>query len=183
MSLEYPAAADVESDRVTRIRDTLASIIEDNNTLSDVRRGSINDFVLQPRAILTAATEQAIETAAAQLSLVAAAADPDSVSEDNLDLIIGNLNLVRRPATIAEGQMTVVVSANAANTIVAGTEFTVGGLTFVATGNSVRPTTGSALSATDRVLRSIGGGLYAFEADVEASEAGVAYNVAAGVVA
>lgn len=180
--LTLPTYAELSAARVQSLKQLLRAALIEYDPSLDLRRGTVHDYVLHPRAVLTAVEDKAYDDATEALSLAALLAG--TVTDDEaVDRLLGNYRLVRSPGSAATGKVTIVL--NAANRVVvpSGTVFTIANQTFATSLSfAARGSSSEVLSNQDRLLRSIGSGQYAFEVDVAAQVQGTGGNVRRGAV-
>jgi hypothetical protein len=183
MELEYPSLEDLDTARVTALKEVMTSVAKAYQPDVDLRRGVVQDQVITPRALLSAATEQAVLTALNSGSLSEAIADPAAADSAALDRVLGNYRITRAPATIATGAVSIVVSSLSPTVIAKGTAFVISGQTFLTTQSfAARTDAELVISDSDRLLVTVSGG-YSFSVDVSSSAVGAAGNVKRAAVA
>lgn len=184
MALTYPTFAELDAERLAALRDLLDAVLIAYNPDLDLRRGVVGDLVLQSRALLAAAAEQAVLNALLATSLSEIVADPTLADNTAVDRVLGNFRLVRRPARKATGTIAIIISKLLPTTIAVGSRFTIGTQVFTADATyRGRTSSGDVVASTDRLIAAVSGGNYLFTVDAVAVTASAAGNVSRGATA
>lgn len=183
MALTYPAIADVDPERLARLKELFAAAVQDLNPSLDLRRGLVHDNVLHARALLAAVSEEAVVNALLATSLAELVADPTLGDEDAVDRALGNYRMTRLPAAPAVGEVAVVVEELVGTVVPGGTAVTISGQAFtVDRSYSARTSEDQVVGPGDTLMREVTGG-YLFTIGVEADDDGTAGNVRYGATA
>jgi hypothetical protein len=184
MPLTYPALADLDPVRFAALKALLTETIVEYNPDIDLRRGVVADLALFPRALLTASTEQAVDTALSSTSLTEIVADPAIADSAEVDRVLGNFRMTRQPAAKAEGRVTILLNRLITTIIPNGSTFTIGTQVFTTTSiQTGRTSAGAVVTSTDKLITAVSGGNFAFDIDVVAKIAGAAGNIRRGASA
>lgn len=181
MSLPIPSLSELDPVDVAARLSLITAAVADFAPECDRRRGVLHDVVLSLHAVLDTAQQQALADALSATSLAAILEDPTLATEEAVDALVSNYQVTRRAATTASGTATLVVTSLTPVVVAAGTTFTAGSVELSCS-TTITARTSSALvtSDSDRLLRSLGDGTYAFSVDVEAASPGAAGNVTTG---
>jgi hypothetical protein len=182
--LIYPTFAQLDADRLAALKELLLTVLQTYQPDIDLRRGTIHDLVLHPRALLTAQNEQAVLDALNSGSLSELIADPASAAPAAVDRTLGNYRLQRRAATLATGVVAIVVDRLTPVIVASGSVFTISGVEFVTDRvYAARTDESSVVAANDRLLTLTSSNDYLFTVTVVARVAAAAGNVRRGATA
>lgn len=150
----------------------------------DVSKGTaLYDLVVRPFGVLGTLCEENIARARNAGSLLRIAQNPSIADTAMVDELLSNYRMTRRSGTTAIGTVTVSLSSAVVTAVPRGTEFTSGTLSFYTTDSFIGvPEASMVTASTDRVIRSLGNGLYGFEVDVSATSTGGLYRLQQGDV-
>ena len=183
MALQYPTFADLNANRLAILKELLVGVLQEYNTEIDLRRGTVSDLVLHPRALLTAVNEEAINNALSSSSLQAIIDDPTIADEDTVDRTLGNYRLVRGEGIQASGTVTIILSTLTPVIIPDNLNITISGVVFKTDQvYAARTSEGAVIGSGDRLLTAVTGG-YAFTVNVLAETVGENGNVTRGTTA
>lgn len=183
MGLTYPALADLDTTRLAALKELLQGIVSEYNPTIDLRLGTVNDLAIHPRALLAAASENAVNKAILATSLSEIAKNPAIADSTGIDRVLGNYRLVRKAGAKATGSISIVVSKLAPLVIPTGTVFTISSVNFVSNGSfSAKTTEGQVLSSNDRLMTASGSN-FVFTIDAIAVSVGSTGNVKLGATA
>jgi len=108
-------------------------------------------------------------------SLQAISQNPQLSDDTIVDVALSNFRITREPGTAASGTITIVLNALVPVVIPADNQFSSGGIIFTpGLAYAARLSADTATTATDRVLRPVGDGTYAFSIPVTAQDTGSA---------
>jgi hypothetical protein len=141
----------------------------------DRKRGVIHDIVLYLMSVLGAEQRTRIDLWRLSSSLLAIAQDPQLRDDEVVDAALSNYRVVREPGSAASGPVTIVLDSLAPVVVSAGAAFDAQGVR-VATeaAYAARLNQATVAGDTDRVLRPLGDGTYAFTVPLRATTVGVA---------
>jgi hypothetical protein len=139
------------------------------------KRGVIQDIVLGLMSVLSAEQRTRIDLVRLSSSLLEVAANPELADDDIVDRILANFRLERGTGAAAAGSVTVVIDALAPVVLAAGATFSAPGVQVTTVrAYAARISQAAVVGDTDRVLRPVGDGTYAFTVPMQAVAAGVA---------
>lgn len=149
---------------------------------ADFSKGTaLYDLLIRPAAILQVVAETNIGRARQAGSLLRIMQFPTLSDPDFVDELISNYRIYRKSGTIAGGTVQIKISSNVVTAVPSGAVFVSGGLRFFANQSFVGvPTEGLVSSTSDKLIQSIGNGVYAFQVEVTAEAAGSAYQIGQG---
>jgi hypothetical protein len=184
MALVYPPFDQINQTRLAQLLELLTAVIQSYNPAIELRQGTVNGLVLQPRGLLTADMEQAVLNALQSGSISYLVANPTLADPDAVNRILGNYRLSRLPGTVASGQVTIILGALTPVIIQAGTVVTISGQSFTVDATyAARTSPANVIGPTDRLLNPLSDGTYAFNVGVVAALANAAGNVRSGTAA
>ena len=165
--------------RVQENADLVQTTLRQLKDTVDVSKGTaLYDLVVRPVSVLVSLTEENVARARNAGSLLRISQDPDYADDDMVDELLSNYLITRNAGSKAGGSVTVSLSDSRVTAIPRGTVFTSGSLTFYSTDSYIGVTeAGMVSSATDRLIKPIGGGLYGFTVEVEAEADGSEYRL------
>jgi hypothetical protein len=173
MDLYVADLTTIDPDLVNQIQQEMAGKIQEALPDTSLGRGVLHDRALHLSSILMAALEERIALVLGSRSLLDISDNPALADRSLVDRVLSNYRIVRQPGVSASGQITIVVDAPVPVTIPAGAVFTAIGVQFATTAAyAVRTSVASVGGSSDRVLRSLGNGNYAFTIPVTAVVAG-----------
>lgn len=172
---DIPDLADIPAADVTSLIAELTARMAARFPTYDVARGAFRDMVIRPDAYAIGAIRLVVDRLIRSGSLGAIAADPALADDALVDRVLANYLLERRSAALASGTITVVLEAAVPITLPAGTAFvTDDGLRFVtASSHAARLSEALVTGDTDRVIRPLPDGRYAFTVPAVAAAPGV----------
>ena len=139
----------------------------------ETKRGVIHDIVLYLTAILGAEQRTRMELLRESSSLLAISQNPTLSDETIVDNALSNFRLTREPGAPATGTITIALNVLSPIVVPASNRFTSGGMIFTpGQAYAVRINDATITSATDRVLRPLFDGTYAFSIPVTATDTG-----------
>lgn len=181
MAIAVPDLTTLDDDQVQQTLDFITQRVGEYAPTVQRKRGVIKEIVLQLEAVLGAAAAKVVEQVNTGSSLKLATEDPAGADPETIDRVISNFRVTRAPGGAAGGPVTVVISQLVPVTIPKGLVFEANGVRFAATSAfAARTTAGAVVSATDRLIRPVSGGDYAFTIDVAALTEGAAGQLKRG---
>ena len=182
MPTEISSFAELDSADILEFADLLAAILLQADPLLNVSRGSmIWEVIIYPAAVAHVYEATPVDLIREQWNLAAVAAAPTAADNSIVDLLLSNFNISRSAGTKAVGQVEIVLTEAHAMTVVEGTIFTTGALTFTNLADQVVIVAEADRTAdSDRVLVDRGDDTYSVKVDVVATTEGVAGNVTYG---
>lgn len=174
MAIEVPDLTTLSDDEVQQTIDYIAQRVGEYMPTIQRRRGVVREILIHLAGVLGAAQAKVIEEKVEKASsLKKIIEDPNGADPEMVDRIISNFRVTRRPGGRARGQVTIVLSRQIPVTIPKSLKFEAGGVTFTAdSAFAARTSPGSVVSPTDRLLRPVGDGGYAFTIEVTAEKEG-----------
>jgi uncharacterized phage protein gp47/JayE len=174
MGIEITDLSTLDATRVADTQDLMTQIISEQYPNAELNRGVLHDLVMSLYAILTeGVVNNNTDRIRQSMSLSAIVADPTLADDDLVDSVISNYNVTRKSGAAATGNATIVVTANNPLVIPKNAVFTANGTTFFTPdAHAVRVTGSTTTNANDRVLVSLGGGLYSFSIPLECNDTG-----------
>jgi len=172
----------------------LSSTVVDNTTAqiqayasellpeADFSKGTtLYDLLIRPAGILQAMAEMNVNRARNAGSLLRIAQYPYIADNDMVDELLSNYRIYRRGGTIAGGSVDIKISSNVVTAVPSGAVFVSGGLRFFANQAYVGvPSQGLVATTSDRLIRQLADGAYAFTVEVTAEAEGAAYQINQG---
>lgn len=163
----------LDQDLVDQVQQEMAQKLQEAFPDADLGRGVLHDVVLHLWGVMASALESRYDRARRSQSLLAISEDPTLADPAVVDAVLSNYRIYRQPGEAAAGQMTVVVDSLTPVTVPAGAVFAAGGVRFAPeAAYAARISAATVVSATDRVLRPLGDGNYAFTIPVRALDVG-----------
>lgn len=173
MAITFPNLLDLPIEGVNAARTLLSQRLQEKSPTADFRRGVLHDLVLQLESVVHAGQEIYADKFRKAGSISAIEADPSLADEDLVDAVLSNFLIARREGSASYGEITVVISAQTPTVIGAGAAFVAFGKTYrTTTTYSAKISPGSVISATDRLILSLGDGTFGFNINVQAVDAG-----------
>jgi uncharacterized phage protein gp47/JayE len=153
----------------------MATLLNELSPNADTRSGPLHDYLVKPHGTLAAYRRTELEEMRYGLSLLLAQANPDIVSAEQVDLILGNYLLTRLPGVASTGSVVIVVTRPITVSVPAGGTFVANGRTFKAVSPFIGLPPGEvALGQFERVMTQRTDGFYSFTVEVECTENGPA---------
>jgi Baseplate J-like protein len=141
----------------------------------ETQRGVIHDIVLYLTAILGAEQRTRMELLRESSSLLAISQNPTLSDETIVDNALSNFRITRDAGAPATGTITIVLTTLSPVVVPASNQFSSGSVIFTpGQAYAARINEATVTSVTDRVLRPLGDGTYAFSIPVTATETGSA---------
>lgn len=173
-----PNLQTLSQEEVTQQRALVATLLKELNPAIDTRSGPIADHLIKPIGTLSAYRKAENDEARYGLSLKLARENPDVVSTEQVDSLLVDSMLTRKPGSAAGGSVLVVITREITVTVPTGGEFIANGRTFRATSPFIGiPSTQTALGEFDRNLTARSDGTFSFPVEVECTEDGPAGNL------
>jgi hypothetical protein len=164
---------DLDPDLVDQVQQELIQKLQEAFPEADIGRGVLHDVVLHLMSVLGAALETRYDRLRRAQSLWAIEQDPTLADDATVDAVLSNYRITRQLGAAATGQMTVVIDAAVPVTIPAGATYGAGGVAFAPErAYAARTSAATVTSDTDRVLRPLGDGTYAFTIPIRALAVG-----------
>lgn len=186
MAITVQKLSELTDSEVESAHNAIVQLVTESNPSVDVKRGVIHDLVVHFSALLGAAKDKEIDRLRRSMSLKAILEDTALADDDIVDAVLSNYLITRTESVVAAGEVTIVVTAQAALTLPANTIFTVGTAEFAlpatSWGVAVRLSEAQLTSDNDRVLEAVYGGNWAFSVPVVAVTAGLVADVKRGNV-
>jgi hypothetical protein len=181
MTLTITDLDDIPQDIVDQMFAEATQLMREHHPEQALQRGPFTDIVLYFRSIFAAGGQVNYDRLRQSMSLRRIELDPTLADDGVVDDVLSNHLVDRLAAGRATGMIGVVVAVDATVIIAAGAVFTAGSVDFVAdTAVIARPSNGSAISETDRVLASRNDGTYEFSFPATAVVAGAPGNIRRG---
>ncbi len=182
MALRISELSELDPDLVAQLFAETTQLVQEAYPAVELIRGPIHDLVLHlAGGVLSGLVQTNVDRVLQSRSLLAISEDPTLDDPTLVDHILSNHRISRDPGSRATGEITIVVSADETTIIPAGLGFTANGLVFLAdTAFTGRSTTGAITSITDRALRPLGDGTFAFTITATAELEGAAGNIRRG---
>jgi len=175
MALPLPDLRTLDPDAVDQVQGETAQRLQEAYPQADQKRGVLGDTVLHLHAVLMTAVGTLLAQKERSDSLLGIADQPTAADPTLVDKVLSNYRVQRGAGVRASGQMTIVVSRLIPTTVPAGAVFTANGIAFqTPAAYAARESPAQVAATTDRVLRPIGDGLYAYTVPVVAVAAGTA---------
>jgi len=167
---------------VTQTRETLQAFLESAIDYADYGKGTANyDLVIRPYSILHAMTEFNMLQLRGSSTFLGISKFPELATPEIMDALLSNYRIVRSGGKMAEGTVEIVISSNVLTAIPSNSIFVAGTLKFYTQEAFVGVTDQSlVVNSTDRLIREIADGAYAFTVDVVAEQEGSEYQLDAG---
>lgn len=174
MAIEVPDLSTLSDDEVQQTLDFITQRVGEYAPTVSRRRGVVKEIVLQLASVLGAAQAKIIQDQVENSSsLKLITENPEGADPEMVDRVLSNFRITRKPGGQASGPVTIVISQLIPVTVPKGMVFESNGVTFLADNAfAARTSVGSVVNETDRLIRAIGDGDYAFTIDVTASEEG-----------
>jgi hypothetical protein len=175
MAIEVASISELDDADVSQAYEYATSLVQEQHSDIDAKRGVIGDLLLGLDAILSAAHKTNTDRVRESQSVALIESDPNLADETLVDNAVSNYRITRQVATEAAGEVVIVLDAQAVTSIAAGSVFTSGSQTYLSDATyTARLTAGEVIEATDRLLTALASGNYAFSINVTATEAGSA---------
>ena len=170
MAITFPSLTSLPVAAVTAARALLVQRLQEKSPTSDFRRGVLHDLVLHLESIIHAAQETYADKFRKSGSISAIEADPTIADDALVDAVLSNFLITRKAGRRANGEITVVISNSTPMSVSQNSVFTSFGKSFVAVATyAAKTNAASVISATDRLIYSLGDGTYGFSISVVAS--------------
>lgn len=181
MPIEVPDLTTLDTAEVQQAVDLIAQRVTELMPSVETRRGVIRGIVLQLAGALTAANARVVDEVGKAASLQRITEDPAGADPAVVDLVLSNFRVTRRPGGPGAGPVTIVLDRLVPVTVPRGARFSANGVSFLTpAAHAARTVAGSVVAPTDRLIRAVGNGEYAFTVDVEAEAVGVAGQLSRG---
>ena len=181
MPIQYPTLTALDTSAVQSLLTEVASRLQERFPTLRVRSGGIHDSVIYPHALLEAGMQDLLGQYLRARSLQDLQQSPELADDALVDLVLSNWRITRAIAQRATGQIVVVLDSNISLTLAAGTVFSGGGQRYLLpTAISAKAEAELINTVTDRLIRPLADGNFAFTIPVEALVAGAAGNISAG---
>lgn len=160
----------------------LTQVLQEAYPSADLSEGRVvRQLVLNTMAILTARTQEEIQTVLNSFSPVVIAQDPSAADPDIVDEVYGNYGIERYEGNKATGTLSIIISENTTTAVPAETVFTSNQLNYVVSRAYVGVTSqDSVVSSGERLILSRPDGTYYFTVPVTAEAVGETYRVKRG---
>jgi len=173
MAITFPSFTSLQAADVTAARALLVQRLQEKSPTSDFRRGVLHDLVLHLESIIHAAQETYADKFRKSGSISAITSDPAIADDALVDAVLSNFLITRKTGSKSTGEVTVVIANSAPMVVAQGSTFTSFGKSFIASATYAAKTNpASVISATDRLIYSLGDGTYGFNINLEAVLAG-----------
>lgn len=166
--------ADVPADTAEQARASVTQLLAEQNPDVPTRRGLFQDVVVQPASLLAGLRQANIDTVLLSSSPSEVAANPELADDATVDRLASIYGVTRSAGSVAYGNVVVVLSRQIALSVPSGSRFAASdGTSFVTEqAYSVRLTSVEIVAESDRLLQSLGGGLYSFTVPVVSQSIG-----------
>lgn len=174
--------SDISPSTIEQAESYLTQVLSEAYPSSDLSEGRvIRQIVLNTMAILTAGTQEEIQTLMNSFSPVVIAQNPDLADDDMVDAVYGNYRIERYEGNKATGMLSIIINENTTTSVPAETVFTSNQLDYVLDRAYVGVTSQEAIvSANERLIQQRPDGTYYFTVPVTAEEVGEQYRVKRG---
>lgn len=179
MAIEITSLSQLGADAVGQSLTQTTQRVQEVAPNVDAKRGVFHDLLLYLHAQLDAQVRAGvIARYLSARSLADIEADPTLADDGVVDAVLSNWGVARGQGARASGVVQVVVTTSTSVTIAAGAAFAANGKSFTSDAAYTAKTEAAQVtSATDRLMRKLSDGTWAFTIDVTAAEAGVASAV------
>jgi hypothetical protein len=167
---------------VTETRNALQAYLESAIESADYGKGTVNyDLVIRPYALLQSMTEYNAALIQGSQSLQQITLIPELADPVLVDGVLSNFRIIRKGGMIAAGKADILIASNVVTAIPSNSIFTSGSLRFFTQESFVGvPDQSLVNTSTDRLIRLVADGVYAFTVDVIAEAAGTNYQLSQG---
>lgn len=173
MAITVDSLDELTTEEVEAMAALLADQLRTRHAEVDPERGATRRILLLPAANMAQKSRTEMDRLRQSFSLVLAAANPELVDPDILDLAAGNYRIPRYPGSAASGSIVIVVSRFDPLVITRGFVVIARGLRFTTSQNySIRTSAAAVTSADDRILTPTADGQWSFSIPVTAEEVG-----------
>lgn len=174
MPIDITTLAELDSTSLKTLEDFLAAFLKDAFPSARVKPGTVfRDVFARAGAITNAIPQQTYTRLKGSMSMLDIIQNPTLADATSVDKILSNYNITRLPGTQAQGQLTIILSANVFTPISPNTIFTANGKTFHPSQSfSGVPTAANVTTSHDRLITQRSDGNYSFVIDVVADEVG-----------
>ena len=175
MPISLPDLETLDPEKVSQAHAYITQRVTEFDPTVDTKRGVIHDILTHLEGVFAAAEEEWADRLRRSGSLLEIQADPTLADDSQVDAVLSNFRIERKPGQAATGRVVIVLSALVPSNIPAATRFSAQGRDFVTeVAFAGRTSQASVATDQDRLIRPVGDGTYAYVIDVVAAEAGSA---------
>lgn len=173
--MELPDLENLPQEQVDAAHAYLAQRLAEYAPTAERRRGVIHDVVLYLEGVFAAAADEWADRLRRSGSLLAIQADPTLATDEIVDGVLSNFGADRKAGGRASGRVVVQIASLAPSNVASGTVFAAQGRTFVTEqAFAGRVSAAGVANPTDRLIRPLGDGTFAYVIDVVAAADGTA---------
>lgn len=181
MALRVTSLDELTPELVGQLFAEFTQMMQERHPGIELTRGPFHDIVSYFGSVFSAIPQTNIDKVLQSRSLLAISEDPSLAEPELVDHVTSNWGVTREAGSNAQGNITIVVSANEVVIVPASLEFDASGVSFRADGAFTGRPAGSDLpSASDRELQALGDGTYAFTISATAVTEGPEGNIRRG---
>ena len=174
--LEHTDLSDLTEAQLSDAANRISALLAEARPNVDVSPGTVlNQLLIDPTALILALVEADVRKLRSSWSLRQAVENPEAVDAETIDRVLSNFRIERSEGLPAAGSLVVVISDRLTIGIPSGTIFTHADRTYRTTSaNMAVVFPESVVSPTDRLIRPLADGNFAFVLPVVATEPGEA---------
>jgi hypothetical protein len=173
MPISLPDLETLDPDKVAQAHAYITQLVTEFDPSVDTKRGVLHDIVVHLEGVFSAANEEWADRLRRSGSLLEIQNDPTLADDSQVDALLSNFRIERKPGEAAAGRVVIVLSALVPSNVPAATRFAAQGREFVTeTAFAGRTSQASVVTDQDRLIRAVGDGTYSYVIDVVAADAG-----------
>lgn len=179
--MELPDLENLPPEQVDAAHAYLSQRLAEYAPTAEQRRGVIHDIVLYLEGVFAAAADEWADRIRKSGTLKAIQEDPTLATDEIVDGVLSNFGAERKPGSPATGRVVIQIGTLTPSNVASGTVFVALGQTFVTEqAFAGRISQAAVVNPTDRLIRPLGDGTYAYVIDVVAADEGTAGMIRRG---